>query len=658
MKKKILSAILSVFMLMNCCVTLGLAEDKAPWANASEWAVTELEKAESTELIPDILNDADYTKNVTREEFAEISVKVYENLSKTVAETSEENPFADTENPEILKAYALGITNGMTDTTFAPEEKLTREQAAVMLARAYSKAMNIQELKAKDDTQKFADDEMISPWAKDSVYFMASNGIISGIEDNKFAPGYSTEEEENAGYGCATREQALLIAVRICEAFAQNEDEPADENKEEVKTEDNTEEKTEENTSDEEKTEDTEEDADKEPTIEEIQGGQPPEVIAEQNMVSEDKTKEDYTIAFIGGSLTQGGGTWISRVRAYFQEKYPDKNILTVNAGVGGTGSEQGALRYEKDVLDRNPDLVFIEFAVNDGGRTEEESKVYMENMVRQSLEAEKVPAIIFLYAPTPSESQDTWRRGVNWKQEIADHYKLKSINVFDYIYDEFLEKKKEDPSLKLFDYFGKIGYTKSGSGYDVHGGYVKYGEAIVKELDADFEGCLTVPEKVGIKTTSAAKERYRHINVASSRMHYTKDHWDKFTGSNKYTGSTEGHDIAGSMYGFPFFPEGIRQTEINGAMFGYDSTPGTTAIRMSYPSSKAGASATVTIDGKEAGTFSCYSQYHNVNYVTKWIVVPNDGQSHKIIVTVNGINPADNKTVFRFGSIIEKYTN
>ena len=63
----------------------------------------------------------------------------------------------------------------------------------------------------------FADDANISDWAKDSVYFMAANGIINGIGDNRFAPQNTTAEEEAAGYANATREQAIIIAVRMVE---------------------------------------------------------------------------------------------------------------------------------------------------------------------------------------------------------------------------------------------------------------------------------------------------------------------------------------------------------------------------------------------------------------------------------------------------------
>jgi hypothetical protein len=63
----------------------------------------------------------------------------------------------------------------------------------------------------------FADDRNISGWARESVYFMVSRGIIHGMGNNIFAPDNMTSDEQARGYANATREQALAIAVRMVE---------------------------------------------------------------------------------------------------------------------------------------------------------------------------------------------------------------------------------------------------------------------------------------------------------------------------------------------------------------------------------------------------------------------------------------------------------
>ena len=105
------------------------------YSNASNWAKPELQKAYDLGLIPAILDGADMTKPITREEFAELAVMLYEKVSNKKSEPFSPNPFTDTINPQILKAYKIGITAGTSPTTFSPKVLIDREQCAAMLFR-------------------------------------------------------------------------------------------------------------------------------------------------------------------------------------------------------------------------------------------------------------------------------------------------------------------------------------------------------------------------------------------------------------------------------------------------------------------------------------------------------------------------------------------
>ncbi len=197
----------------------------APDFEASDWAQAELAKADELGLIPEVLDGADLTADITRAEFAAVAVKVYEALANGEALPAVINPFTDTNDVEILKAYNIGAVNGTSATTYSPNDLLNREQAATMLTRVF-KRVTLPDWTLGTDSQftlpfdmptPFADDKDISDWAKDSVYFMAANGIINGIGNNKFAPKNVTTEEQAQGYANATREQALIIAVRMVE---------------------------------------------------------------------------------------------------------------------------------------------------------------------------------------------------------------------------------------------------------------------------------------------------------------------------------------------------------------------------------------------------------------------------------------------------------
>ncbi|HRU41940.1 MAG TPA: S-layer homology domain-containing protein, partial [Candidatus Diapherotrites archaeon] len=135
------------------------------------------------------------------------------------------NPFTDTSDSEILKAVNIGITNGTSADKFSPDALITREQAAVMLTRAYKATYWEGWTLAKDSSYTaktldysgiavFADDASISAYAKPSVYFMAKNNIINGVGNNMFAPNRANIPANAAlTYGQATREAAIKIAV-------------------------------------------------------------------------------------------------------------------------------------------------------------------------------------------------------------------------------------------------------------------------------------------------------------------------------------------------------------------------------------------------------------------------------------------------------------
>jgi hypothetical protein len=195
------------------------------WGEASPWATDILQKADAMDLIPDTLKGQDLTRPITRAEFAAVGVKVYENLSGVAAIPAVNNPFTDTNDVEVLKAYNIGFTSGTAVDKFSPDALLTREQAAVMLTRIFKK-VSMPGWTSETDLQfplsfvrpaPFADDAKISDWAKDSVYFMFANGIISGMGNNIFGPRATTPAEQAQNYASATREQALIIAVGMVE---------------------------------------------------------------------------------------------------------------------------------------------------------------------------------------------------------------------------------------------------------------------------------------------------------------------------------------------------------------------------------------------------------------------------------------------------------
>lgn len=169
-------------------------------AQVDGWAKDQVNEAIASGLVAAGLGE-DYRVKITRAQFAATTVKLYEAMSGEKVPAAAENPFTDTSDPVILQAAELGFVYGITDDTFAPDSLVTREQAAAMLSRVYTKLGG--ELPAVEATT-FDDDGSVSDWARDAVAFMSDKGIVSGMGDNCFDP-----------QGSASIEQALSIALRM-----------------------------------------------------------------------------------------------------------------------------------------------------------------------------------------------------------------------------------------------------------------------------------------------------------------------------------------------------------------------------------------------------------------------------------------------------------
>lgn len=178
---------------------------------ASAWARDSILKAIELDLVPGEMQD-EYTRNITRLEFCQLLIKYVEVTSeKSISAyiraegiSTDFEKFKDTSDKNVAYAAALGIVNGISDTEFNPNGNITREQAAVMFTRLH------EHLGMKVSTSaglSFRDAGDVSAWAKSSVAYVSSKGIMNGVGNNSFQP--------KAGF---TREQAIVTFYRLIEA--------------------------------------------------------------------------------------------------------------------------------------------------------------------------------------------------------------------------------------------------------------------------------------------------------------------------------------------------------------------------------------------------------------------------------------------------------
>lgn len=117
---------------------------------------------------------------------------------------------------------------------------------------------------------------------------------------------------------------------------------------------------------------------------------------------------EEITIAYIGGSITDGSSASPKDTSCYaylstkwWEDTFPDATINYINAGIGATDSYLGVHRLQDDVLVYEPDLVITEFSVNDYRSWNKET---YESLLRTILLSDNEPAVIALLLGTEQD--------------------------------------------------------------------------------------------------------------------------------------------------------------------------------------------------------------------------------------------------------------
>lgn len=141
----------------------------------------------------------------------------------------------------------------------------------------------------------------------------------------------------------------------------------------------------------------------------------------------------ELRVGYFGGSITAQPG-WRVKTLAHFQKTWPQAKISEINAAIGGTGSDLGVCRLQQDMLAQKPDLLFVEFAVNDGGAQPEQIIRCMEGIVRQAWRALPECDICFVYTLTeslaPALMDGQFQRSASAMESVADHYGIPTIHM------------------------------------------------------------------------------------------------------------------------------------------------------------------------------------------------------------------------------------
>ena len=186
------------------------------------------------------------------------------------------------------------------------------------------------------------------------------------------------------------------------------------------------------------------------------------------------KAGKPVTIAYFGGSITAGAGasngektSYRALVGQWFTATFPKATVTNLDAAIGGTGSDLGAFRLGQDVLAHKPDLVFVEFAVNDGGTPEPMVTRAMEGIVRQIRRHDPATDICFVYTfvvgALPEMKENGMTQAMRYDEAVAAHYGISSVNMA-----LPAARKLLDGTLTASD-FSKDGVHPTDAGYQIY---------------------------------------------------------------------------------------------------------------------------------------------------------------------------------------------
>ena len=188
--KRTIAAILSAAMLVTAA-----AAAEAP----SSWAKSAVDTARNAGIVPEQVDQA-YTQSITRADFCALAAAVYRTWEKSGNVKSVDKAtvsFSDTKDEDVLLCASLGVVNGVGNGKFAPQQQLTRQQAASMLHRLGNLRKNAKDSVKDRMPHIFADGADIQAWARSDVYWAYNSGVMNGVSGNRFAPNNSYTHEQS-----------------------------------------------------------------------------------------------------------------------------------------------------------------------------------------------------------------------------------------------------------------------------------------------------------------------------------------------------------------------------------------------------------------------------------------------------------------------------
>lgn len=362
------------------------------------------------------------------------------------------------------------------------------------------------------------------------------------------------------------------------------------------------------------------------------------------------KEGKDVTLAYIGGSITQGaGGTPINTgcyaYKSYkaFADRYGNgNNVHFIKAGVGGTPSELGMLRFDRDVLrDGNyPDVVVIEFGVNDEG-DETKGNCY-ESLVKKVLMLPNEPAVILLFAVFAND----WNLQKRLSP-VGQLYELPMVSILDAVSPQFPLTKETGRVISKNKFFYDM-FHPTNAGHTIMADCITY---LLEQTEREKEWIDCTPKLLLKKP--AIGDDFVSVKLLDKKNHNPKANI-RCGGFTKTDTELQRVEMDEDLFGTPQFPYNWMY---DGTKAFGDSTFELTitcrALLLIYKDSGANdvGKADVFLDGKKVLT----ANPRIVGWVhCNPVIVCNDRHSQEHILQIKMAQGDENKkfTILGFGYV------
>lgn len=171
----------------------------------SDWAAEEVAAAQEAGLVSEELTQ-NYQALITRRQFAGLAVNLIETATGGKIPVAAMDTFSDCTDVGVRKAYAVGIIDGISPGIFSPDQPITREQLAVILAGALEEVQTQTKKTIPTrtaDLSFYVDGPSVSSWASADFSWLVGCGLLRGTSDTLLSP------QANC-----TVEQAILLTQR------------------------------------------------------------------------------------------------------------------------------------------------------------------------------------------------------------------------------------------------------------------------------------------------------------------------------------------------------------------------------------------------------------------------------------------------------------